>query len=72
MHEHDEQKHRDQVEQPLKALRPRLDDGSTVGELPPDLFERLPARHSDQGLQRFVDRRQELLQQTGMREQRPS
>ena len=41
----------------LKALRSRLDNGSAVGELRPDLFERLPARGGDEGLQRFVDRR---------------
>ncbi len=69
-HEHDEQQQRDQVQQQPKSLRRRLDGGLAVGELCTHLFERLPARHGDEGLQRFVDRGQELMQQAGMREQR--
>ena len=40
------------------------------GEQCADLFARMHARRGDEGLQRFVDRRQKVLQQAGMREQR--
>ena len=69
-HEHDEQQQRDQVQQQPEALRRRFDRGPAVGEQRTDLLERLRARHGDEGLQRFVDGRQQVMQQTGMREQR--
>ena len=53
-----------------RKSRNRFDGGLAVGELCTHLFERLPARHGYEGLQRFVDRGQEIMQQTGMREQR--
>ena len=69
-HEHDEQQQRDQVQKQPKSLRRRFDGGLAVEELCAHLFERLPARRGDEGLERFVDRGQEIMQQAGMREQR--
>src|SRR5262245_64491706 len=71
MHECAGQQQRNQIEQEPKALRRRLDSRAVVGELCMEFFERLPTWCGDQGLQRFVNCRKELLKETGMREQRP-
>jgi hypothetical protein len=69
IHQRHKQQQRNEIQHQPEALR-RCGDGRLVkGEQGTDLFAGLPARHGDQGLQRFVDRGQEALQQAGMREE---
>ena len=62
--------HRDQVQQQPGALRRRLDHRLAPGEHRPGFVERLTGRHRDEGFQRCIDRRQQVVQQAGVREQR--